>query len=77
MCETTVQNFSLGVYMVFSELVKSEDWNRSRWDTESVKSVIGVPWSMTEGRHVSESSPDRIREHVQRRHQLGKSEGAR
>ena len=26
-CETTVQNVSLAIQMVYSELVKSEDWN--------------------------------------------------
>ena len=37
--KTVVQNLSLRMQMVFSELVKSEP--QSRWDKEAVKNAIG------------------------------------
>ena len=49
-CETTVQNVSLRKQMVYSELVKSEDWNfRADGTQETINNVIGVPWRMTDG----------------------------
>ena len=51
-CGTTVQNVSLGMQMVFSEIVKSEDLNFRADGTKkpSTIKIIGVPWRMTDGR---------------------------
>ena len=67
-----MQNVSSELQAVCSELVKIRRLEpQGTWDNESTTSVIGVPWSLTDGRWTETQSHSR-RCHVQEHDSRGK-----